>query len=65
MEFDPKDRPAVALLAKLKLIEIRYPTELFAPRRQNFLQCVLAARIGGGKVYDNIRVEDQSANTRN
>ncbi|MFN8385809.1 MAG: hypothetical protein U0X92_05210 [Anaerolineales bacterium] len=63
MEFDPKDNLVVVLLAKLKLTEIHYPTELFAPRRQKFLECVLAFGLSAGKNYDNSRVEGKSANT--
>ena len=62
MEFDPKDNLVVALLAKLKLTEIQYPTELFTPRRQNFLEYISGFGSGARMKSDGNRVEGKSAN---
>lgn len=48
MDFDPKDTAVVALLAKLKSAEVEYPPELFASRRQRFVQQAAAMGLAAG-----------------
>lgn len=48
MEFDPKDRDVVALLAKIKSAKVQYPPELFASRRLGYMRRVAEIGLGIG-----------------
>ena len=48
MELDPKDLDVVALLAKIKSADVRYPSDLFASRRQGYTRRVAEIGLGLG-----------------
>lgn len=48
MEFDPQDQDIVALLSKLKDVGGKYPEDLLAARRRNYLTQMAEIGLGGG-----------------
>lgn len=48
MEFDLKDMDVVAWLAKLKSVEVQYPSDLFASRRLGYIRRVAEIGLGLG-----------------